>query len=133
MQDSYVSLNPANAAREESAIRSNLYRQRLLEAQGGAAAPIVAGQWGLTAAVLTYANLQGHGFSLLPFSRSKAAGYGKIGATFAGFWVLGHSYVMGQFGDKAQYNHLFLHKSGILAGTRPWDRNGVLPEAKAAE
>jgi hypothetical protein len=95
MQDSYVSLNPENTSREESAIRSNLYRQRLIEAQGGEAAPILGGQFGLTAAVLTYASLQNRGFSFLPLSRSKAAGYGKIGAAFFGFWVLGHGYVMG--------------------------------------
>lgn len=29
MQDNYVSLNPVNTGREESAIRANLYRQRL--------------------------------------------------------------------------------------------------------
>lgn len=38
MQDKYVSLNPENIAREESALRANLYRQRVNEAEGGQAA-----------------------------------------------------------------------------------------------
>jgi hypothetical protein len=31
MQDKYVSLNPENTAREEKAIRANLYKQRILD------------------------------------------------------------------------------------------------------
>ena len=57
MQDQYISLNPENTASEEKSLRSNLYNQRLIEAQGGKASLIVGGQWGLTATVLTYSYL----------------------------------------------------------------------------
>ena len=43
MQDKYVSLNPENIAREEGALRANLYRQRMSEAEGGQAAQLLGG------------------------------------------------------------------------------------------
>ena len=70
MQDQYISLNPENTASEEKSIRSNLYNQRLSEAQGGDASVLVGTQWGLTASVFTYSYLKGTGFKLYPFSPS---------------------------------------------------------------
>jgi len=122
MQDNYVSLNPANTIAEERAIRSRLYAQRLLEAQGGASAVIVGAQWGLTASVLTYSSMQNSGFAFLPLTMKRSQGYAKIGGAFLAFYMLGHGYVMGRFGDRRQFNHLYLNKSGILAGTTAWDR-----------
>ena len=39
------------------------------EAQGGSAAKFVGAQWGLTASIFAYANLQSKGFALLPFNK----------------------------------------------------------------
>ena len=55
MQDKYVSLNPENTEAEEKTIRSNLWRQRLDEADGGEGAKMLGYQFGFTAGVLTYA------------------------------------------------------------------------------
>jgi hypothetical protein len=101
MQDKYVSLNPENAAREEGALRANLYRQRLVEAEGGQAAGLLGAQFGLTAATLTYARLQGSGFALFPLNKAGAAGVGKISFAFLAFYMLGHGFVMSKFGSKA--------------------------------
>ena len=99
MQDQYISLNPDNTAREEKAIRKNLYEQRLTEAQGGKASMIVGSQWGLTASVFMYSYLTKDGFKLFPFAASKSPAYGKIAAAFLGFYMIGHGWVMGKFGD----------------------------------
>ena len=99
MQDQYISLNPENTVSEEKTIRKGLYSQRLSEAQGGQASVMVGTQWGMTAAVFTYSFLSGSGFKLYPFSPSHIQGYGKIAAAFLGFYMLGHGYVMGKFGD----------------------------------
>ena len=122
MQDQYVSLNPDNTATEEKAIRANLYRQRVLEAQGGPAAPIFGYQLALTASVLTYSSLNQGGFKFFPVQAAKLPSYSKILAAFAGFYVLGHSYVAGQFGDKALYKYLFFNRSAILRGEKSWER-----------
>jgi hypothetical protein len=123
MQESYISLNPANNAREEKAIRSRLYTQRLLESQGGKISVLMGAQWGITATLLTYSYMQSkHSFGVFPIAGSKLASYGKMGAAFLGFYVLGHSYVMGKFGDQQQFNYLFTNKQAILNGTSSWER-----------
>ena len=94
----------------------------MLESQGGASSVIVGSQWGLTASVLTYASLQNTGFAFFPLNLRKSQGYSKIGFAFVAFYMLGHGYVMGRFGDRRQFNHLYMNKSGILAGTTAWDR-----------
>ena len=66
MQDQYISLNPANAASEEKALRKQLYNQRLIEASGGSASYMLGNQWGLTAAVLTYSKLRHNGWTAFP-------------------------------------------------------------------
>ena len=99
MQDQYISLNPENTTREEKAIRKNLYNQRLVEAQGGKASMTVGVQWGLTASVFMYSHLTSGGFKFLPMAANKSQGYGKIAAAFLGFYMLGHGWVMGKFGD----------------------------------
>lgn len=58
MQTNYISLNPANAAAEEAAIRSRLYNQRYEEAEGTKAASILGTQFGTTAALLTFSRMQ---------------------------------------------------------------------------
>ena len=122
MQETYISLNPANTSAEERAIRSRLYTQRLLEAQGGRAAPMMGTQWGLTAAILTYSYMQGKGFSVFPFAASKTVSYGKIGAAFLFFYGFGHNFVLRKFGDKQQLNYLMVNRQGIVNGSKPWDR-----------
>ena len=123
MQDNYISLNPENTASEEKTLRSNLYKQRLLEAQGGEASVLVGTQFGLTAAVLTHSYLAGTGFKLLPFSPAKAPGYGKVLGAFLGFYMLGHGYVMGAFGDSKYFRYLYLNKRGIMNGTTTWEKS----------
>ena len=122
MQDQYISLNPENTASEEKSLRSSLYHQRCIEAQGGKASLLVGSQWGLTAAVLTYSNLVNNGFKLMPFAASKAQGYGKVLAAFFGFYFLGHGWVMGSFGDTAYYRYLAVNKRGIMNGSKPWEK-----------
>lgn len=122
MQDKYVSLNPENIPREESALRANLYRQRLNEAEGGQAAQLLGGQFGLTAATLTYARLQGNGFALFPLNKAGAAGVGKMAFAFMAAYMCGHGYVMGKFGNKTQFNYLYWNKSGIVSGSLPWEQ-----------
>lgn len=122
MQETYISLNPENAAIEEKAIRSRLYTQRLLEAQGGRAAPMMGTQWGLTAALLSYSYMQGKGFALFPVTAVKTVSYGKILGAFILFYSSGHSFVMHKFGDKNQLNYLMVNRQGIVNGTKPWDR-----------
>ena len=120
MQDNYVSLNPENTDREQKAIRANLYRQRVLDAQGGEGAQMLGFQWGLTASVLTYSQLKG--FSMYPFGASKVPGYTKIAGSFLIFYMLGHGYVMSKFGDSKQLRYLYSNKSAIMSGSQPWDR-----------
>ena len=123
MQDNYVSLNPENTAREEKAIRSNLYQQRLLDAKGGEAAEIVGAQFGLTASVLTYSYLANSaGFKLVPFAASKAQGYTKIVGAFFLFYFMGSGYVSNKFGDARQYRYLYFNKGKIMSGAKGWDR-----------
>jgi len=93
-----------------------------MEAQGGNASVIVGTQWGLTASVLTYSMLRGQDFKVLPFAARKTQGYAKIGVAFLGFYMLGHGLVMGKFGDRRQFNHLYMNKSGCLNGTVAWDK-----------
>ena len=123
MQDNYVSLNPANTAREEKAIRSKLYEQRLLDAQGGEAAEIVGAQFGMTASVLTYSHLANKGgFSMLPFSPAKSPGYTKVVGAFFLFYFMGSGYVANKFGDARQYRYLWVNKGSVMKGTKAWDR-----------
>jgi len=123
MQDNYVSLNPENTYREEKAIRSNLYEQRLLDAKGGEAAEIVGVQFGLTASVLTYSHLANKGgFSMLPFSAAKVSGYTKIGGAFFLFYFMGSGYVANKFGDARQYRYLWVNKGGVMKGSKAWDK-----------
>jgi len=122
MQDQYVSLNPANTLREEKAIRTSLYQQRLLEAQGGSAAVTVGTQWGLTASVLTYSMCRDQGFRMFPLSASKSPHYAKVGMSFVLLYVLGHSYVSNKFGDRRTFNHLYANKSSIMSGEKSYDR-----------
>ena len=122
MQDQYVSLNPNNTATEERAIRSNLYAQRLLESQGGAAAPIFGYQLGLTAGVLTYSTLSQGGFKFLPFAPAKIPGYSKILAAFLGFYTIGHSYVAAQFGDRQHFKYLYFNRGAIISGSKSWEK-----------
>jgi len=122
MQDQYVSLNPANTVREEKAIRSRLYQQRLLESQGGNAAVTVGTQWGLTASVLTYSMCRDGGFRFMPLSMSSSPGYVKIASSFVMFYVLGHSFVNMKFGDKKAHQHLWSNRSAIMSGEKNYDR-----------
>ena len=78
-----------------------MYSQRLTEATGGEASYIFGIQCGLTASVLTYSRLSAGGFTMLPMMASKVTNYSKIGLMYLGFYMLGHSYVMGQFGDRS--------------------------------
>ena len=91
MQDKYVSLNPANVAREEKAIRASLFQQRFTDAQGGRAVNLFGTQCGLTASVLTYSMLANSsaGFKLYPFTVAKSQGYAKILGAFFLFQILG--------------------------------------------
>ena len=99
MQDQYVSLNPERTLSEEKALRSALYSQRLIEAQGGKASLLVGAQWGTTAAILTYTMISGQGFKMLPISAKSTQGYAKIGIAFMAAYMLGHGFVMSKFGD----------------------------------
>ena len=99
MQDSYISLNPERTVSEEKAIRSQLYQQRLIEAQGGNASVIVGTQWGMTASLLTYNMISGQGFRMFPISSVNTPGYAKLGMAFLAFYMLGHGFVMSKFGD----------------------------------
>jgi len=36
-------------------------------------------------------------------------------------YMFGHGYVMGQFGDKTQFNYLQKNKSAIVSGSLPWE------------
>ena len=73
--------------------------------------------------VLTYSGLTPKGFSFLPYQASKMPGYGKIFASFIGFYMMGHAYVQNQLGDKKHYNYLYMNKGGILAGTKSWEKS----------
>ena len=122
MQENYISLNPANLAREEKFVRKQLYRQRVLEAQGGPGAILMGLQLGTTASVLTYAYLM-PGFRPFPLNlATHSAGLLKLGGAFVLFYTMGHSSVMGRFGDSKQYTYLTMNRMGILAGTKPWDK-----------
>ena len=99
MQDQYISLNPDRTASEEKALRAKLYRQRIIEAQGGEASLMTGIQFGMTAAILLYSKMSHEGFKVWPIAASKTQGYTKIFMAFLGFYYLGHSYVMNKFGD----------------------------------
>jgi hypothetical protein len=124
MQDNYVSLNPLNVPREEKAIRANMYKQRVIDAQGGEANPIFGLQCGMTAGVLTYSMLANSpaGFKLYPFTAGKAQGYAKIVGSFFFFAFLGRGIVSKLFGDERQVWYLWYNKSAIMKGTKPWDK-----------
>jgi len=79
-------------------------------------------QWGLTASVLTYSMVKHQGFKATPFHMTKVAGYSKVAGAFLGFYVMGHSYVMGRFGDSAQFDHLFWNKRAIVSGQMAMDK-----------
>ena len=59
---------------------------------------------------------------MMPFIASKFPSYAKIGFMYLGFYALGQSYVMGQFGDRQQFNYLCFNKSAIVNGTKGWDK-----------
>ena len=59
---------------------------------------------------------------MMPSSPAKAQGYGKVVAAFIGFYMLGHGWVSGQFGDTPYYRYLYTNKRGIMNGTTPWEK-----------
>jgi len=122
MQENYISLNPANLQSEEKYVRKQVYAQRLLEAQGGKASILVGTQWGLTASVLAYSTLPA-AFTMFPFAASKSMGYATVIGSFLGAYMVGHSFVMGNFGDSRQYNYMLVNRYGILKGSKAWDRD----------
>ena len=63
---------------------------------------------------------------MFPLLANKMASYSKIGFMYLGFYLLGHSYVVGQFGDKSQFNYLFTNKGAIMNGTKGWDKEWSL-------
>ena len=57
----------------------------------------------------------------MPLQLSKSQGYAKVGIAYLALYICGHSYVMGKFGDKNQFDHLFWNKKAIMAGTSSWE------------
>lgn len=122
MQDRYVSLNPDNTAREEKAIRRDLYLTRRMEAQGGPASVMFGGQLGLTAAVFSYARLKAAKDAGCPLRLGRPAALAQIGMSFLLFYMAGHSYVMSKFGNEAQYKYLLFNRMAIQNGSKPIDQ-----------
>ena len=122
MQENYITLDPANVESEDKFVRKSLHSQRLLEAQGGKAASILGMQAGISGAVLTYSYLEGGQFKMFPFTMAKSMRYGQIAAAYVGCFMIGHSFVMGNFGDSRQYRYLTFNRGGIVKGSKSWDR-----------
>lgn len=59
---------------------------------------------------------------MFPMLANKMPNYSKIAFMYLGFYMFGHSYVMGQFGDRSQFNYLYFNRSAIMNGTKGWDR-----------
>mmetsp|Transcript_37854 Transcript_37854/g.57929 ORF Transcript_37854/g.57929 Transcript_37854/m.57929 type:complete len:123 (-) Transcript_37854:70-438(-) len=121
MQDKYISLNPENAASEEKAIKSQLIRQRKLEALGGQAGPIFGMQLGLTAFFLTYSYMP-KTFKILPFAASKKSAYLTLLGAFFVAQHVGTSYVGSMFGNKTSSTYFTFNKGAIIRGTKPWEK-----------
>ena len=60
---------------------------------------ILGGQFGFTAAIMTYSYMQPE-FAFWPLCMKKSPGYTKIGMAFVGAFMMGHGFVMAKFGDK---------------------------------
>lgn len=84
MQDSYISLDPANADSMNSQQRSNVHYQRTMEANGGDAGYMMANQFGITTMLVSYTYMRTKGFRIMPFTAKKVPAVG--GLLIAGFF-----------------------------------------------
>jgi len=78
MQDSYISLDPANADSMNSQQRSRLFNQRKQEANGGEAGTLLANQFGVTTILCSYTYMRTKGFRITPFTAKKVPAVGGL-------------------------------------------------------
>ena len=121
MQESYISLDPANADSMTAQQRGRVYNSRWQEAVGGEAGSIMANQCTLTSMLISYTVMRSKGFRVTPFNASKIPALG--GLILAGYF--GHSFGLAYsttvLGDKSQYKYLMSQRGPILKGTKPFD------------
>ena len=121
MQESYISLDPANADSMSGQIRARLFNQRVQEALGGQAGEVLSNQFALTTMLCSYTFMRGRGFRIMPFGASKlpaVAGLlaaGLVGRSF------GSCYSMVVIGDDAQHAYLMENRKKIISGALPFD------------
>ena len=106
MQESYISLDPAQADSMTAQQRSRLWHQRIQETCGGDAGKILSTQMAATAMVCSYTLMRQRGFRMTPFSPVKLLGLGGIlGAGMIGIGY-GSSIACQSMGDSAKYYYL---------------------------
>jgi hypothetical protein len=122
MQERYVSLDPHHADVENAKVRSEVFDQRLFEAEGGQPTRYLSTQFGATGGLCTYVYMRKRGFRVLPLQAVKTPQYLSIylGA-FAASWFA-KSLAMRTVGDREQFKYLLFNKSAILSGTMPMDQ-----------
>ncbi len=121
MQESYISLDPANAESMSSQQRGRVWSQRVSEANGGQAGEMLAHQMSVTTMLVTYTMMRRTGFRVMPLTPNKLPG--MAGIVVAGMlgWGFGSSYGAVTLGNPEQYNYLMRNKSAIVRGEAPFD------------
>ena len=78
MQELYRSLDPANAAYQESDDRRRIYNLRVDQARGGEISDYLGLTFGATASIYLYSRYQRNTFALLPLQRHKLVNYSAL-------------------------------------------------------
>ena len=99
MQESYISLDPANADSMSAQQRSRVWDQRVKEANGGQAGEMLAHQMGTTTMLLSYTLMRKRGFRVMPLSAKTLPGVAGIALAGMLGWGLGASYGMTVLGN----------------------------------
>ena len=121
MQESYISLDPAQADSMTAQQRNRVWSQRVQEACGGDAGQALATQMGVTFMVCSYTLMRGRGFRVTPLSGSKIVGLGGILLAGSFGYGFGSSVAGRSMGNSAQYYHLMGNKRSIVNGSTSFD------------
>jgi hypothetical protein len=121
MQESYISLDPAQADSMTRQVRTRVWNQRRDESCGGEAGKMLAHQTAVTTMLCTFTLMRQRGFRVMPLTPAKLPGLaGLVVAGVLGSNI-GSSYATVAMGNNDHWMYLMVNRSAILNGTASFD------------